>query len=101
MINRTKEKNRPNYPKEPENLDEVNFPEFLTKIKDENFLFYDSGVDDPCRFIIFTTMNNLKLLEQYHIFCDGTFDIAPKPSYQVYSIHCLVENQCLPMTLTR
>ncbi|RNA19621.1 hypothetical protein BpHYR1_008885 [Brachionus plicatilis] len=39
---------------------------------------------------------NLKLLVKRHIFCDGTIEIAPKPFYQVYSLHPLIEGRCYP-----
>ncbi|CAF0808410.1 unnamed protein product [Brachionus calyciflorus] len=55
------------------------------------------GADDPERFFIFTRTSNLKYLQNKHIFCDGTFNITPKPFYQVYSIHALVNGQCIVM----
>ncbi|RNA00261.1 MULE and FLYWCH domain containing, partial [Brachionus plicatilis] len=90
FINRIKKSIQPNFPPMPSNLSEITFPDFLkiTK-KEEQFLFYDSGVNDPNRFFIFTTQSNLRNLENAHIFVDGTFDIAPHLFNQIYSIHAL------------
>ncbi|CAF1096296.1 unnamed protein product [Brachionus calyciflorus] len=46
---------------------------------------------------MFTTVSNLKNLENAHIFVDGTFDIAPKLFKQVYNAHALVNGRCLTM----
>ncbi|RNA33251.1 hypothetical protein BpHYR1_050391 [Brachionus plicatilis] len=81
MINRVKGKNSSNYPREPIDLKLGELLEFLTKIKEENFLLYDSGPVDLSRFVIFTITEDLKTLENNHIFFDGTFDIAPKPFF--------------------
>ncbi|RMZ94313.1 hypothetical protein BpHYR1_027233, partial [Brachionus plicatilis] len=71
---------------------------WLVELNDStDFLFYDSGPNDPERFVIFSTAENLKMLEGNHTFCDGTFDVAPKPFYQVYSMHSLIDGKCLPM----
>ncbi|CAF1002803.1 unnamed protein product [Brachionus calyciflorus] len=98
VINRAKNKTKPDYPKEPEDLKSLNYPEFLIQINNtETFLFYDAGPEDPERFIIFTTKRNLKLIKNNQIFCDGTFDIAPKPFFQVYTLQRLIDSQCLPL----
>ncbi|CAF1084506.1 unnamed protein product [Brachionus calyciflorus] len=40
---------------------------------------------------------NLKLIENNHIFCDGTFKVSPKLFSQLYTIHTLVEGCPLPV----
>ncbi|CAF1128917.1 unnamed protein product [Brachionus calyciflorus] len=71
-------------------------PEFLKfTSKGESFVFYDSGTEE--RFFISSTISNLKLLEKAHLFCDGTFDIAPKLFGQVYTIQALIEGRCVPL----
>ena len=66
-----------------------------------NQLFYwdDSSRADPTRVIVFTTENNLRLLQQNRDWlADGTFDLAPKRVFnQVYSIHIIYKNKSLPM----
>lgn len=102
-INRFKKSTRPDYPQEPKNLSEIQLPEFLifTLEKDDstnkNFLLHDSGADDPNRFFIFSTKENLKLLENNNLFADGTFSIAPTYFEQVYTIHGLINGKCVPL----
>jgi len=50
----------------------------------EQFLLYDSGVNDNNRILLFSTKNNLKILasEQSHWFIDGMFKLSP---------HCLLK----------
>ena len=66
-----------------------------------NQIFYwdDSGRTDKTRVIVFTTENNLRLLQQIREWlADGTFDLAPKRVFkQVYSIHLIYKNKDLPM----
>ncbi|CAF1082798.1 unnamed protein product [Brachionus calyciflorus] len=84
FINRIKRASRPAYSPQPKKLSEINFPEFLKVTKNgENILFFDSGPESEDRLIMFTTVSNLKNLENAHIFVDGTFDIAPKLFKQV------------------
>ncbi|KAI6652398.1 hypothetical protein LOD99_7412 [Oopsacas minuta] len=46
--------------------------------KGEQFLLYDSGVDDVHRFLIFATQHNLGMLQRSKIcLADGTFKTAP------------------------
>ena len=58
-------------------------PEFLKYTINQNealrelFLLHDSGVDDDERILIFATQKNIKLLDNSHLFADGTFDVAP------------------------
>ncbi|KAI6652396.1 hypothetical protein LOD99_7410 [Oopsacas minuta] len=53
--------------------------------KGEQFLLYDSGVDDVHRFLIFATQHNLGMLQRSKIcLADGTFKTAPPLFAQVY-----------------
>ena len=108
FINRIKKKYRPVLPKEPENLADIDFPEWLTHTMGKElvdgeeelgdlFLLHDSGSDDPNRFFMFATSDNVKQLENHHLFADGTFRIAPDLFLQVYTIHALVKGKCLPL----
>ncbi|RNA35707.1 FLYWCH zinc finger domain [Brachionus plicatilis] len=88
------------YPPEPKDLSDINMPEFLNSTltnSNTNFLIYDSGNMDKDRFFIFGNVDQLKLLEDAHLFCDGTFNIAPKLFQQVYSIHVLYNGRCIPI----
>ncbi|CAF1055049.1 unnamed protein product, partial [Brachionus calyciflorus] len=103
VVCRTKKKNLPDYPPEPKSLSEIEIPDFLKKTLEfegqnsDNFFFYDSGKDDENRFFIFTTEENLKLLEKSNCFADGTFSVAPNLFYQVYTIHAFVNGRCIPL----
>ncbi|CAF1039753.1 unnamed protein product [Brachionus calyciflorus] len=103
FVNRVKKDNLPEYPIEPKCLSEISFPDFLTKTlpgidsDSDQFLFYDSGVDDKLRFFIFTTTENLKFVENGHLFADGTFDITPRLFLQVYTIHAIINGKCIPL----
>ena len=59
------------------------------------FLLHDSGVDDDERILIFATQKNIKLLDNSHLFADGTFDVAPDImmviiSYEYNSVNIFV-----------
>ncbi|RNA40804.1 hypothetical protein BpHYR1_044964 [Brachionus plicatilis] len=76
-INRTQKANLPDYPPEPKVLSEKDIPDFLKITL--------PGIDDKTscgnedRFLCFSTDENIKLLENAHIFADGTFDICQRP----------------------
>jgi hypothetical protein len=99
FINRKKKKIKPKYLQlpMPEKLSDIDLPRELTLDANEKnlFLLYDSGKEDPDRFFIFCTEKKLKLIENAHLFADGTFDIAPNLFLQVYSIHVLIENKTI------
>ncbi|CAF0941951.1 unnamed protein product [Brachionus calyciflorus] len=101
---RYKKKNLPNYPPEPKTPKEINFPEFLTKCLEEldgkdgkMFLIHDSGVENDDRFFVFSTAENMKLLQENNCFADGTFSIAPKLFCQIYTVHALIRGRCVPL----
>ncbi|KAG0440655.1 hypothetical protein DMUE_1575 [Dictyocoela muelleri] len=53
----------------------------------EQFLQFDSDINDPNRFIIFTTETHLLYLENTRSwYCDGTFRSAPREFTQLYVI---------------
>lgn len=66
--------------------------------RDEAFLLWDSGANDPNRFFMFGTEENLNILENHrHWFVDGTFKVSPELFFQVFTIHSLVDTRCLPL----
>ena len=75
-------------------LREINAPkELRRKLKCDVFVMHDSGPDDPDRFLIFATQENLTSSVQYRDwFADGTFKIAPHLFYQIYTTPCLCQD---------
>ena len=66
-------------------------------LRGENFLAYDSGSDDRERFLIFSTEQNLDLLEhtpQGH--ADGTFKCCPALFYQLFEVHGVLIGHTIP-----
>ena len=52
---------------------------------------YDSGYEDPSRFIFFVHCDKQKIFEKGEcFFVDETFKTAPRPFYQCLVIHCLL-----------
>jgi hypothetical protein len=67
-------------------------------IKKKPFLFYDSGIDDTNRIVIFTTKENiLHFIYSKVIICDATFKSATTNFEQLFTIHCNVKNDNLPL----
>ncbi|KAG0435098.1 hypothetical protein DMUE_4887 [Dictyocoela muelleri] len=65
---------------------------------DKKFLYYDSGMEDQDRVIIFTTDENIRhYVFSKVIICDGTFRVAPSAFTQLYTIQCRVNNTNLPL----
>lgn len=72
--------------------------EYKLSLKNENFLFYDSGHGDKERILIFSTENNMKRLEKAnHIYCDGTFSSCPLIFQQIFTIHEIVGSYVIPL----
>jgi len=55
----------------------------------KDFLIYDSGTEDPERFLIFGQQTLLELLESTHNLwlADGTFKLCPEIFFQLFTIH--------------
>ena len=83
----------------PNAVTDIEIPQSLCKTYNgDNFLAYDSGADDPDRFFIFCSPENLKLLKENKHWCaDGTFKVAPVLFYQIYVIHITIEGRAYPM----
>ena len=63
----------------------------------DQFLLFDSGVDDPERIFVIATQQCMRLLAtSEHWFMDGTFKLCPEIFYQIYTIHALINNQIFP-----
>ena len=82
----------------PSSIKEIDLPEeFLYAMRGDLFLQFDSGQDDPERYLIFTTDNNLEYLNNNSCwYIDGTFDSCPNLFYQMLTIHVLANGRNLP-----
>ena len=87
-IQRERETGIPN----PKTIKEMSIPiELQRTIRGDTFLAYDSGPDDVERMLLFTTEDNLDILETnttWH--ADGTFKVCPALFYQMYTIHAVM-----------
>ena len=66
-------------------------------LRGERFLAYDSRSDDRERFLIFSTEQNLDLLEhtpQWH--ANGTFKCCPALFYQFYKVVGVLNGHTIP-----
>ncbi|KAB0796844.1 hypothetical protein PPYR_10905 [Photinus pyralis] len=97
-IERVRKRAEQPYPN-PTAVADITIPTALqTTSRNANFLLWDSGAEDPNRIFMFGTEQNLNILEQHrHWFVDGTFKVAPELFLQVFTIHALVENTCMPL----
>jgi hypothetical protein len=78
-----KRDNRP-YP-EPATVADVDIPQELRRTETgQDFIFFDSGANDPRRFIVCATQGNIDVLRrERHWFVDGTFRVSPRIFLQV------------------
>lgn len=60
-------------------------------------VLYDSGSEDPSRFLILGEQDLMNKLENSDLWLgDGTFDVCPAVFYQLYTVHCQVGNSFPP-----
>jgi hypothetical protein len=74
--------------------------EFKLTLDEKEFLRYDAGENNPERWLIFTTSENLVLLDACpNWLFDGTFRLVKDVEgiYQLASIHILNKGKNLPM----
>lgn len=92
-------KEKSGYGANAKTLDTIIIPDNLKNTYRGSLFYYsNSGVNDPNRVLIFTTDENLRLLEKHgDWYCDGTFSITPVLFYQLYTIHIVVNNKDLPL----
>ena len=91
MIQRRRRRDNPHRP-EPNTAADIPYPLNIATATNENFCFYDSGAQDPNRFIIFTSPGNLLKLNAQgnHIAMDAIFKVFPKQFYQLLVIHAVL-----------
>ena len=83
----------------PGTLKDVVIPsELQLTLRGKNFLAYDSASDDREGFLIFSTEQNLDLLEstpQWH--ADGTVKYCPALFHQLYTVHVFLNGHTIPL----
>lgn len=98
MIERQRKKHNVSYAA-VNSIGDIDIPNSLKKtLRDEEFLLWDSGADDPKRVLMFGTSSNIDILQEHdHWFIDGTFKVAPTVFLQVFTIHALIDGSALPL----
>ena len=86
------------FPRNPQHRRDINIPPALRRtLKGEDFLKYDSGMEDDHRILIFSTDEMINVLAQNpQWMADGTFKIAPSIFYQLYTIHAILQENLVP-----
>ena len=83
----------------PTTLGDIAIPNQLQlTTRDQPFLLWDSGVNDPRGVFMFGTVKNLSLLSTHTRWAvDGTFKVAPDIFQLLFTIHAIVDNSAIPM----
>ena len=62
------------------------------------FLLWDSGENDVERIVMFATQENLQRLHASQTWLgDGTFKVAPRVFFQLYTVHAVVNSKVTPL----
>ena len=57
--------------------------------KDKEFLFFDSGMKDDDKIVVFTKEENLEhFINCKTVICDGTFKSSPSNFEQLFTLQC-------------
>ena len=85
-------------PNDPTFSDLDELPDFATVTNSgDRFLLSNISLDSGSRIITFASSHGLKLLSKAERWSgDGTFDKAPSPFYQIYSLVAVVEGKSYP-----
>ncbi|KAG0434831.1 hypothetical protein DMUE_5010 [Dictyocoela muelleri] len=81
------------------NIVEGDIPENVKfTYSNEILLQFDSGINDPERYLIFTTKTHLTYLNNANnLYCDGTFRAYPRNFTQIYVIMADIKNIIVPL----
>lgn len=89
-----------NHPPAPQALQDIDIPDnFRLNLRNEPFVFFDSGANDGNqRIFIFGSPTGYNLLRgNCHIMADGTFKLAPELFTQIYTIHIIIRGNVIPV----
>jgi len=71
--------------------------EYQVTANNDQFLLFDSGVDDENRMLIFASNQAIQLLAiSEDWFGDGTFKVCPDIFFQLYTIHARINQRVIP-----
>uniref|UniRef100_A0A914CKW9 MULE transposase domain-containing protein n=1 Tax=Acrobeloides nanus TaxID=290746 RepID=A0A914CKW9_9BILA len=99
MIRKAKAKIRPTF-KAPNSLKDIDVEAFkhVMTCRKEKMFYYDSGMKNKTRFLIFATPQNLEVLKSCKVLAvDGTFDPVPKNFAQLWSLHGMINGKFVPL----
>ena len=101
MLNRIRSQNNEDFEEADTLLSDLIIPESMQRTYKNEIFYWDSGQFDVTRVILFTTENNLRLLQSNREWlCDGTFDLVPtknKHFKQIFTVHIIINTKDLPM----
>lgn len=79
-------------------LNELYFPIDVITLNNENILKFDSGAEDPNRFLIFSTNHLISLVnDESQLHCDGTFSVCPQIFSQLYVFGTMIRGTLIPV----
>lgn len=95
---RPKKKKNLGFPANPGARHGCEIPDEYCKLDNgEQFLRYDSGVEDQERLLVFASESAVQDIASYrHWSCDGTYKIVPEQWFQLFCIHVQVEGSSFP-----
>ena len=77
---------------------DIVLPDELLQMGNESILFFDSGSEDRERFLIFSNAELQSIAKNGKNFnLDGTFKVAPKIFYQLYTVQCWFRETLIPV----
>lgn len=83
--------------REPQAIDEIDYPLNLYVLDNELFILAEEKVGDEY-MVIFGTKSSIQLLQQSDCWLvDGTFDVVPTIMRQLFSVHGRIEREVVPL----
>jgi hypothetical protein len=86
------------WPPLPRNREAIDLSSMMLTEKKENFILCDSGAEDVAHLLVFGTAQNVQILcSSWRLFIDGTFKLALRLYYQMYTIHAMKADHVFPL----
>lgn len=86
-------------PSLPRTLSELLLPDALLATEEGSILLHDSGeADGENRIVLLSRPDQVRRLSRCaHLFVDGTFHAAPSITFQLFTVHGLVNDRVVPL----